>query len=172
MAKLLRIARSISWIARALTANRDPNPTLEGFSNALVPTVDIFGTERLGELKIETILGPLGGIEIVHQSGGIGSIVDDATTRHYLSAEVFHDDPVARLIRFGRIVPTSIGFPFAGFTDNVVKSAGFTIATRNVMFGPRQLMAATTNAMAAGSRMIMTVAWIEVPPGEYDVGIT
>ncbi len=172
MTKLLRIERAVSWIARAFTANRDPNPTMEGIVDLVVPSVDVFGSDRLGEVLIETILGPLGGIEIVHLPGVIGSQQNAELTRNYLSVEVFHDDPAARILRMGRIVPTVGGFPFGGFTASDFVAAGITVASRNIVLGPRQLMAAQANAMAAGSRMVMTVVWMQYPPGEYVTGVT
>ncbi len=171
MAKLLRITRAIKWIAQAFVANRDPNPNMAEVYDVVSPTVDVFGNERLREAQIETFLGALGGIEIVHQVG-IGSALDTSTTRHYLSIEVFHDDPVDRLIRQGRIVPTAGGFPFGGYTDQALLAAGITMAARNVVVAPRQLIAAQANAMAAAARMVMTVVWVEMPEGEYLTGVT
>ncbi len=171
MAKLLRITRAIKWIARAFVANRDPNPNLAEVYDVISPTVDVFGNERLREAQIETFLGGLGNIEIVHQAG-IGSTVDTALTRHYLSIEVFHDDAVDRLIRQGRIVPTAAGFPFGGYVNQELLAAGITMAVRNVVVAPRQLIAAQANAMGAGAQMVMTVVWVEMPEGEYLTGVT
>jgi len=171
MAKLLRITRAIKWMAQAFVANRDPNPTMDELYDVISPTVDVFGNDRLREAQIETFLGALGGLEIVHQAG-IGSAVNTNTTRHYLSIEVFHDDPVARLIRQGRIVPTPGGFPFGGYVNQELLAAGITMAVRNVVVAPRQLIAAQANAMAAGARMVMTVVWVEMPEGEYLTGVT
>ncbi len=172
MTKLLRIERAVTWISRAFTANRDPNPTLEGIVDLVIPTVDVFGSDRLGQVFLETIFGTLGSIEIVQLQGVLGSLVDTSLTRHYLSCEVFHDDPVTRLIRIGRIIPTASGFPFGGATANVALAAGFTTNARNLVLGPGQLIAAQSNAMGAGSRMVMTIVWMQYPPGEYLTGVS
>ncbi len=172
MAKLLRITRAISWIARAFVANRDENPNLAEVYDVISPTVDVFGSERLGGAHIETILGPLGGLEIVHLPSAIGTVLQDDLTKHYLSVEVFHDDPLDRVLRHGRVIPTAAGFPFGGFTASTLVGPGITINARNTVLGPNHLMAAQASAMAAGSRMVMTVVWMQYPPGEYLTGVS
>ncbi len=170
MAKLLRITRAISWIAEALVANRDPNPTMAEVSDVIHPTVDVFGSDRLGAAFIETIVSPLGAIELVHTEVD-GLPMDAAQTRHYLSVECFHDDAVNHLLRMGRIVPTAAGFPFGGFIRNLSLASGQTTASRNNILGPRQLMAVQAEAMGAAARMVMTIVWIQYPPGEYTTGV-
>ncbi len=170
MAKLLRITRAISWIAQALVANRDPNPTMAELTDVINPTVDVFGSDRLGEAFIETLVSPLGAIELVH-SEVPGFPLDASLTKHYLSVECFHDDGVNHLLRMGRIVPTATGFPFGGFIRNLSLAAGQTTASRNNILGPEQLMAVQAEAMGVAARLVMTIVWLQYPPGEYTTGV-
>ncbi len=173
MAKLLRIERAVAWIARAFVANRDPNPTMAEVYDVISPTVDVFGSDRLGQVFIETILGGLGALEIVQLQAAVGTPVQTALTRHYLSVEVTHDDPIDRQLRIGRIIPTAAGFPFGGATASAAAlAAGFAIAARNLVLGPSHLMAARANGMGAGAQMTMTVVWMQYPPGEYLTGVS
>ncbi len=172
MAKLLRITRAITWVARAFVANRDPNPNMAEVSDVIHPTVDVFGSDRLRETFIATTFGPLGGIEVVQLQGVVGDPVDTSLTRHYLSVDVFHDDPVTRLLRIGRIIPTAAGFPFGAAEANTALPAGFTTNVRNLVLGPGHLMACQANAMGAGARMVMTMIWMQYPPGEYLHGVS
>lgn len=162
MARLLRIERAITWIARSLTANRDANPTPEGVINQILPTVDIFGMQRLAELQFEEVLGALGGIEITHGPVPVGFV------RQYLSMEYRSDDLTAlRRLQAGRVVAVSTGFPFAGMRDEHPAPGGDKFGFRNFSVPPGGFAAVRANAMAAGARMVIRVLWMEFPVGEY-----
>lgn len=163
---LLRIERAVTWIARALTANRDGNPIPSGFIDFILPNIDIFGTQRMEDVQVETVVGALGSIEEFH------SVVPADSIRHYLSVSYTHDDPIDRFLLPGRIIPTANGFPFATFRDQVALAANLNLAVRNVVVGPLHRMAIRANAMGAGARMSMTVAWFEMPIGEYTTGVS
>ena len=96
MVELLRIQRALDWLPTALEANRDQNPIPEGFWSAVMPTVEIFGSQRASEIQVATVIGALGGLEIVHTS------VDPGRVRHYLSMEYSHFDAVPHLLTAGR----------------------------------------------------------------------
>jgi len=163
---LLRIERAISWMARALTANRDGNPVPAGIIDFILPNIDIFGTQRMEEVQLATVVGSVGSIEEFHTR------VPDGRVRHYLSMSYVHDDPINRFLLPGRIIPTATGFPFATFRDQLEMPANINFAVRNVMLGPGQQIAVRANAMAVGSRMSLTVAWFEMPVGEYTTSVS
>ncbi len=162
---LLRIERAISWIARALTANRDGNPIPAGFIDFILPNIDVFGSQRMEELRTVIVTGAVGSIEEFHTT------VPDGRIRNYLSMTYSHDDPIDRALIPGRIIPTATGFEFAGVRDQLELAANRNNAVRNVVIGPRQQIAVRANAMGGAARMSLVVAWIEMPVGEYTTGI-
>ncbi len=161
MARLLRIERAIRWMATVLTANRDALPFPEGITNQINPVIEIFGSQRIAELQIETVTGALAGIEVSHTPAPAD------TVRLYLSMSYTHDDPINRTLIPGRIIPTDAGFPFAGFRDQLTVPTNENFAVRDIMVGPDHRIACRSNAMAAAAVMAITVAWIEMPLGEY-----
>jgi len=165
MARLLRIERAITWMARTLTANRDQNPTPEGIINQILPNIDVFGSQRMGEAQLVTVAGALGGIEVAHTQ------VPQDRIRFYLSMEYSSDDAgigSPRRIRAGRVIPTDAGFPFASFADEVLATAGEFFAVRNFTVGPGAFaVVQSSNGMGAAARMTITLVWIETPLGEY-----
>ncbi len=163
---LLRIERAITWIARALTANRDGNPVPAGFIDFILPNVDIFGSQRIDEVQTADVTGANGSIEEFHTQVPAGRV------RFYLSMSYSHNDPVDRFLVPGRIIPTAAGFPFAGFRDQLQAPANRTFAVRGVTLGPLHRIAVRANAMGATERMSLTVAWVEMPVGEYTRGIS
>lgn len=161
MARLLRIERAIRWMAKVLTANRDALPIPQGMTDQINPTIDVFGSQRMGEVQVATVLGGSGQIEVFHTR------VPDDSIRQYLSMEFSSDDPTARRVRPGRIFVTDLGFPFAGMQDEVLATAGERFAVRNFTVPPRGRAGCQANAMAPGTQMTITVVWIETPLGEY-----
>ena len=162
MARLLRIERAITWIARTLIANRDANPTPAGVIDQILPTIDTFGSQRAEEIQFETVQGALGGLEVFHDR------VPDGSVRQYLSMEYDSDDsPTPRRIRPGRIVATAAGFPFAGMRDEHLAPRDEFFAIRNFTVGPGARAAVRANVMSGGARMTISVLWIETPLGEY-----
>ncbi len=162
---LLRIERAISWMAKALVANRDGNPVPAGIIDFILPNIDIFGTQRMAEVDLATVTGTNGSIEEFHTA------VPDDNVRLYLSMSYVHDDPINRFLLPGRIIPTEAGFPFAGFRDQDEMIANRNKAVRNVMLGPRQRIAVRANAMGAAAKMSLTVSWFDMPVGEYTTGV-
>jgi len=164
MARLLRIERAIRWMAKVLTANRDALPFPAGMTDQLNPTIDVFGSQRMGEVEFATVQGDLGGIEVFHTQ------VPDDRIRFYLSMEFDSDDAgigSPRRVRAGRIFRTAAGFPFAGMQDEVLATAGEFFAVRNFTVPPRGFAACRADGMGAAARMTITVVWIETPLGEY-----
>jgi len=164
MARLLRIERAIRWMARTLTANRDPLPFPKGMTDQVNPTIDVFGSQRIGEVQVATVIGALGAVEVFH------TVVPDESVRFYLSMEFSSDDAgvgAPRRLRPGRIFATDAGFPFAGMQDEIIGTAGEFFAVRNFTVGPTARAAVTADGMGAAAAMTITVAWIETPLGEY-----
>jgi len=164
MARLLRIERAIRWMARTLTANRDPLPFPKGMTDQVNPTIDVFGSQRAGEAQVETVLGGLGAVEVFHDQVAQDSI------RQYLSMEFSSDDAgvgAPRRLRPGRIFVTDAGFPFAGMETEIIGTAGELFAVRNFTVGPLQRAAVAADGMGVAARMTITVVWIETPLGEY-----
>jgi len=151
-------------MAKALTANRDALPFPKGLTDQINPVIDIFGSQRMAEVQVETVQGALGGIEVTH-----GPVPDDRV-RFYLSMEFDSDDAgvgAPRRVIPGRVFPTAAGFPFAGMENDVLATAGERFAVRNFTVPPRGFAACQANAMGGGSRMTITIVWIETPLGEY-----
>ncbi len=161
MARLLRIQRAIRWMAKTLTANRDALPFPTGITDQINPVIDIFGSQRMGELRFEIVEGDLAAIEVTH-----GAVESD-TIRQYLSMQYESDDAAGVNLTAGRVVPTSTGFPFAAMQDQVVAPANQIFAVRNFTVGPGGFAAVQATAMAVGARMTITVLWIDTPLGEY-----
>ncbi len=161
MARLLRIERAIRWMAKVLVANRDALPIPAGMTDQVNPTIDVFGSQRAGEIQVETVLGPTGAIEAFH------SRVPEDSVRYYLSMEFTCNDLTTRRVRAGRIFTTATGFPFAGMQDEVLAIAGTFFSVRNFTVPPLGRAALRANAMAGAARMTLTVVWIETPLGEY-----
>lgn len=152
-------------MATTLTANRDALPFPRGITDQINPVIQVFGTQRLGEVEVATVQGALAGLEVFHDA------VPADTLRVYLSMHYTHDDPIDRALLPGIIFQTVAGFPFAGFRDQLEIPAMRNFAVRNVLVGPFGRIAVRANAMAAGARMMFTVAWVEMPLGEYTTGI-
>jgi len=148
-------------MATTLTANRDALPFPEGITNQINPTIDVFGSQRVAEQQIETVQGALAGIEVTHGPTPEGSV------RYYLSMEFEHDDPIARRLRPGRVIPTAAGFPFAAFENDVLAVQFQALAARNFTVAPGAFAAVRASAIAVAARLVMTVVWIEMPLGEY-----
>ncbi len=160
MVTILRIERALDWIPTALIANRDSNPIPEGFWSAVMPTVEIFGSQRAAEIRVATVAGTVASVEEFH------TLVPAGFVRRYLSMEYSHDDPVDRRLRAGRIISTAAGFPFAGMRDGISTAAGEFLAVRTFDVGPNQRAAIQADGMGAGAAMTLTVAWVEFPLGE------
>ncbi len=165
MARLLRIERAIRWMAKTLTANRDALPFPQGITDQINPTIQVFGTQRMAEVQVATVQGALGALEVFHTA------VPADNLRLYLSMHYTQDDVVDRSLLPGVIFQTAAGFPFAGNRDQLPVPPLINFAVRNVVVGPFGRIACTTNAMGGGARMSIVVAWIEMPVGEYTVGI-
>lgn len=158
--KEIRIERALDWLATALTANRTENPILESYWSAILPTVEIFGSQRASEMQVATVAGDLGAIEVFHSQVVAGRV------RHYLSVSYSSNDSTPRKLMPGRIIPTAAGFPFAAFRDQIEPIPGEELAVRNVTVGPLQRIAVQSNAMAGAARMTLKVVWVEFPLGE------
>jgi len=148
-------------MAKVLVANRDALPIPQGITDQVNPTIDIFGSQRAGEIQVADVLGVTGALEAFHTR------VPEDSVRQYLSMEFFCDDPTDRRMRAGRIFTTSAGFPFAGMQDEVVAVAGEIHAVRNFTVPPLARAAVQVDGIAIGARLRLTVVWIETPLGEY-----
>ncbi len=161
MARLLRIQRAIRWMAKTLTANRDALPFPTGLTDQINPVIDIFGSQRAGEMQFATVIGVGGALEVFH------TLVEQDTVRQYVSMEWSHNDGALRSLRPGRIIVTATGFPFAGFETEKSFGALDFQGARDITVGPDQRLAVRADVMVAPARMTLTVLWIETPLGEY-----
>ena len=148
-------------MATVLVAPRDALPIPEGMTDQVNPTIDVFGSQRMGEVQFETILGGSAVIEVTHGP------VPDGSIRFYLSMEYSSDDPAAVRIKPGRVIPIDTGFPFAAIRDDVVGTPGSFFTVRNFTVGPGGFAAVQAAAMAVGTQLTVTFVWIETPLGEY-----
>jgi hypothetical protein len=159
--------RAFPWLQQAL----DPAAPLLGpdvVISELIPTVDIFGTQRIAEQQATQALGGVGNLEVFH------SAVPQNRVRLYSAVEASHDDPTDRWIRIGTIVaqiPSS--FVFVGVTDAQLRPAATSplqgegaIAARSVWVGPGSRVSARVNAIVAGAQLALRVAWVEFSLGE------
>ncbi len=161
MARLLRIQRAIRWMAKTLTANRDALPFPSGITDTINPVIDIFGSQRAGEMQFATVIDTVGSIEVFH------TLVEPDTVRQYVSMEWSHNDAATLTLRPGRIIQTDTGFPFIAFETE--KDFGPLVfqAARNITVGPNQRLAVRAEAMGVAASMTLSVLWIETPLGEY-----
>ncbi len=168
MARVLRIERAIRWMAKTLTANRDPLPFPRGMTDTLNPVIDVFGSQRIEDREFAIVNGNLGQIEVFHTQ------VPEGRQRQYLSMEYLHDDVVPRGLRAGRILGlTGLGgAAFAGLRDEISVPAGQFLAVRNFTVGPGDFAAVTVAALGGGARIAILVLWIETPVGEYLRSVT
>jgi hypothetical protein len=152
---------------------QDANPVIDEVISTVFPTIDAFGSERIGQATSDEVLGALGGIELVH------SAVPQGLVRQYLSMEFWHDDAVNRQLRPGRIVvdatvPPPGSFKFVAM-DPSVSIAGDTgagggdnrLAVRNFTVGPGQNAAVRADAMAVGARITMRCVFVVFRLGAY-----
>ncbi len=165
MARLLRIQRALTWLAKAFTADRDPLPIPTGYGDAIIPTVDIFGSSRAEQIRVFESGAGLGALEWSHSPSPPDRV------RHYLSIEYWTDDGVGRRMRPGRILTASGAFPFSGFRDEITMSGNFKRSSRNITIGPNQRIAVQANLMGGGAQIFANVVWVEMPIGEYVRGI-
>ncbi len=165
MVRLLRIERSITWIAKALTANRDANPTPEGVLDVILPNVDIFGTQRVAEMQFATVLGFLGNVEAFHTTVPAGFY------RRYFAMEYSNDDPVAQELRGGMILSTPAGFPFVALKADALIPQNQLVVLRNFTVPPLGRAAVSAIAINPAARLTLNLLWIEAPVGEYLRGI-
>lgn len=175
---LLRIEEAIEWLARVFRANREPYPVPRGYWDSISPTVDVFGTEKMGDfgtdpsLGYAEILGALGGVEVTH-SAPLAVGRNAPRCRLYLAMEYWHDDVVAHDLRAGRVVPTGVGFPFVALANGVsvpgdqLGTGADHLAVRNFTVGPNMRAAVRADAMGAGARLTMRVMWVEFILGQY-----
>ncbi len=161
MARLLRIQRAIRWMAKTLTANRDALPFPAGITDQINPVIDVFGSQRIGEVQFEIVLGGVGNLEVTHGP------IEAETVRQYLSMQYESDDAAGVNLVAGRVVPTGAGFPFAAMADEVTAPGNRIFAVRNFTVPPLGFAAVQADAMAAGAQMTLTLLWIDTPLGEY-----
>ncbi len=161
-ARLLTIVRSIRWMATSLVANRDQLPTPQGMWDTVSPTIDVFGTERYGNVQVERITDVLGSIEMVF------SKVPPDTLRFYISMGYQHNDAgVSHGMAPGRIVPIPGLFPFLNFGDAEVTPSNQLRGVSNFYVPPDSFAAVRTIAMGAAARMFGTALFFDMPVGEY-----
>jgi len=156
--------KPLEWIATTLRSFRE-RPLPSTYTTEVRPTIDLFGAHRMAEVEVATVQGALGGLEVFHTAVPAGNL------RLYLSMHYTQDDVVDRALLPGVIFRTTTGFPIAGNRDQLLVPPGRNFAVRNVVVGPFGRIACVTNAMGAAARMSIVVAWIEMPVGEYTVGI-
>ncbi len=165
MVKEIRIERALDWLATSLVANRTENPIPEAYWSSILPTVEIFGTQRAAEM-LTGFGSELGAIEVS------GNVCPPGRVRHFVSMEYGHDDGVNHLLTAGRIITDASGFPFIAFRDAVSVGAGESLAARNFTCGPGQFAAVRADAMGGAASLSIAVLFIEMPLGEYTTNVS
>lgn len=160
--------RAFPWVQKALT----PVVPIRGpdaFLSTLLPTVDIFGTQRLDEETFQQVLGGPGNLEVAH-----GAVPADRV-RLYTAAELSHDDAAnTRWIRIGRIIAVSgAAFNFVGLTDAQLRPAATSpdagqgaIAARAIWIGPGGRIAGRVDSLVPGAQLALRLSWVELVLGE------
>ena len=148
-------------------------PRIDGLLSTLFPSVDVFGTEKMGETGYAEVLGPLGGLEVTHNAPEAEG-ENAPRCRVYLAMEYWHDDVVNRELRAVRVVPEDSGtFPAVAITNSVSRpgdTAGIGVnrlSVRNVTIGPNMRIGARADAMGGAARMTLRVHFIEFQLGAY-----
>lgn len=153
-------------------------PRIDSILSTLLPVVQSFGTEKMGETGYAEVLGGLGALEVTHNAP-LAEGVNTPRCRIYLSMEYWHDDAVNHELRAVRIVPEASGlFPAVALTNsiNTAGDPGGTgvnrLAVRNVTIGPNMRIGARADAMGAGARITLRVHFIEFILGQYVTSIS
>ena len=160
--------RSFPWVQKALTP---VIPILgpDTFLSTLIPTVDIFGTQRIDEQQFQQVLGGPGNVEVFHEA------VPADRIRLYSATELTHDDAgQTHWIRIGQIVSPGPGsFSFAGLSSAALRPAATSpeagegaIATRSIWVGPGNRVAGRAEAMGVGAQLALRLVWVELVLGE------
>ncbi len=159
--------RSFPWVQKALTP---VIPILgpDTFLSTLIPTVDIFGTQRIDEQKFELVLGGVGNVEVFHEA------VPPDRIRLYSATELTHDDTVNHWIRIGQIISPGPGsFSFVGLSSAALRPGATSpeagegaIATRAIWVGPGNRVSGRAEAMGGGAQLALRLVWVELVLGE------
>lgn len=176
--------RSFSWLQKALEPISPASfPTAVG--DSLIPTLDIFGTSRLGEVQVEQVLGDPAGLEVTHDA------VASGRARYYLAAAYWHQQDGNQFAHLSAgIVYAAEGlpsFPFVPFSDLLARvesgTAGVaarsgrvagtanpplenTQVLRGLWVGPGSRFAVRAGSLVNPQRLGFRVAWVDLALGE------
>jgi len=155
------------WVPQQFNV-QDFTPRIDSLLSTLLPTVEVFGTEKMAEVQYAEVLGALGAVEVLHTA------VAGGRCRIYLVMEYWHDDVVNRELRAGRVVPeATAGFPFVATTrsESLPGDTGGTgvnrRVVRNITVGPGARTGARADAMGGAARVTLRVHFIDFQLGAY-----
>lgn len=168
---VLPFKRSFPWMARAFDPAY-PSVGPKGLVDVIVPTLDVFGTERLADVQHEDITyTSVGGVQEVASSK-----VPADRCRYIITAEWWHDNAGSNVAtRPGIVVsakPPSPAFPFTALQDTSTKPGDTAAigtnhwAIRRVWIPPNGFFAIQTNIPGAGPHIFLRFIYVEVPIGE------
>ena len=155
--------RAFPWVQRTLR----PIVPIVGpdvVADTLLPTFDVFGSQRMEEVQFEGILGPLGAFEATHSRVPAGFI------RHYLCMQYSHDEPatVHELIPVLIVTTPAATFPAVALKTRELVNQNSICAIRNVVVPPLGFIGARVDGtLGPGARLTLRVLWVEMPVGEY-----
>lgn len=175
--------RSFPWIQGALqpiSPASFPTAVFDG----VIPTLDLFGTSRLGEVQVEQVLGDPGGLEAVHDP------VPQGVARYYVCANYWHQQDVTQFVFLSAGIvyrnPGTPAFPFVAFTGTSAEEGptvgtpwkrGRVLGTANPPFeqtqvlrglwvGPGSRFAVRAGSIVNPQRLGFRVAWVDLALGE------
>jgi len=162
---MAQIRKAFDWIGRVFDI-RGPRRAPVEIQDEYRATFDVFGTHRMGEMQVQSIFitqgGAPGALELAHTE------VPQGFWRMYLSMEVWQNNATSQILAMARIVPTGVspGFPIARFTSEFLAAQDIRIAFTFLQLGPGSFLAVEGRNVAAGTRVDMTMVWLELPLGE------
>lgn len=162
------INRAFSWLKKSLQIT-EKTVAPDALSAVVVPSMDVFGWERIAEAQSQNLNGGLG-------SGTLpASLVPPDTIRVVLAASIETTDPLAlnlwfeQRVALGGGLDISLMLPFfAGAGTNGIRVG---LPRAPVLLAPSDtIVGRSLPVPAAGTRLILRWRFIDLPIGEYILG--
>lgn len=159
----LPFKRSFAWFQRAF-APAFPTASPTELVDVVHPVVDVFGTERLQDLRTEQFIEN-------NATGGFFEAtfpkVDPGRCRYYPHIHYTHDDSVAQPLKPILVHPEGGFFISVGLRDTIETPPGFRghLHIQDVWVGPNEFLGlqGITNPAA---NLIMVTLFVDLPLGE------